>query len=88
MRNETMTPTEAMATIERLKLSISYSHDHKDWCATVFEPEIAVAMGVTPIEAVEMVLAKIARRKIEARLIEPLNKMSEQLKAAEAALTN
>ena len=87
MQNE-LTPTEAMAAIERLKLSLSYSGDHGDWCVMTPHPESEIGIGATAIAAVEAVLVKIGRRTIEARLIAPLNKMHEQLKQAEASLTN
>jgi hypothetical protein len=97
MQNETMTATEAWEAVERHKIAVDYNREHKDWSAMVIDPEVDVACGYTsPIAAVEALVLKIAkratnaeaRRKIEARLVEPLNKMSEQLKRAEAALTN
>jgi hypothetical protein len=89
MNNETMTPTEAMATIERLKLSLSYSADHGDWCVMTPHPESEIGIGATAIAAVEAVLVKMGRRTIEARLTKPLAEMGEKMKAAEKSwLTN
>lgn len=84
MQNE-LTPTEAMAAIERLKLSLSYSADHGDWCVMTPHPESEIGIGATAIEAIQAVLVKIGRRTIEARLIEPLNKMAEQMREVESA---
>jgi hypothetical protein len=98
MQNETMTANEAWDAVERLKISVDYSREHKDWNAMVLDPQVNVACGhPTPIAAVEALVAQIAKRAalveeakaLAERLCKPLAEVEAQMKAAETAwLTN
>ena len=70
MTTDVITPAEAWEAVERLKVSIGYNTDSKEWCASppyLGATRFTLGWGASPLDAVANLLERMAADKVMQR---------------------